>query len=125
MAENPFGRSPFGTAPFGPSPEAPYNASIRITANAIGASFSDAVGEAAIDVAAAAVDVVIYAFEAGIELSAAAVSEFSRARVRVITTAPYSQRGVTGLSRPTVAASQHSGRSRTGISHTGLHNESV
>jgi hypothetical protein len=125
MAENPFGRSPFGTAPFGPSPAEPFNANISIGASAVGASFAEAVGEAAIAFDANAAVSLAFAGEASVGFEAAAGSAFSRARVRVITTAPYSQRGVTGLSRPTVAASQHSGRSRTGISHTGLHNESV
>jgi hypothetical protein len=125
MAQSPFGDITFGTVPFGPGTGASYDANISIRASAIGEAFSEAVGEAEIVFSAAAVDVVIYVAEAGIDFSATAVSAFTRARTRVIATAPYSRRGVTGLSRPTVAASQHSGRSRTGISHTGLHNESV
>jgi hypothetical protein len=44
---------------------------------------------------------------AEIEIIASGVGDYSRQRVRVIQTAP------------------RSGRSRTGLSHTGLHNESV
>jgi hypothetical protein len=122
MADNPFGKSPFGTAPFGPSPPPSFSANISIIASAVGEAFAEAVGEAEITFEAdsniAAIEDIVG--DASFEIAAESVGAFSRTKVRVITTAPFAKRGVSSLSRPTIAASQHSARGRTGLSHTGL-----
>jgi hypothetical protein len=121
--KSPFGNRPFGTVPFGPEPTVIiHNANISIGASAVGEGTADAVGEAEIafeaDSNIAAIENIVG--ESAFEIAADGVGAFSRTKVRVITTAPFAKRGVSSLSRPTIAASQHSGRSRTGLSHTGL-----
>jgi hypothetical protein len=121
MAENPFGRSPFGTAPFGPSPPPPFDANISIGANAVGAAFAEAVGEAVVAFEAAAFVSFAGAGEAVMGFAADAGSAFSRQKVRVITTAPHTRRSVSTLpSLQTIHSAPVSRRSKTGLSHTGL-----
>jgi hypothetical protein len=120
--KSPFGGQPFGTVPFGPGTGASYDANISIRATGFIEGFLDAAGEAEISFAA---DANITrdedcAGEAAFEIAADGAGAISRTKVRVITTAPFAKKGVSSLSRPTIAAAQHSARGKTGLSHTGL-----